>query len=453
MSSLYVLVLAAGQGTRMKSSLPKVLHPVAGRPLLECVLRAVTPLKPKGIGVVVGVGRDLVRETLAKRGWDNLHFAVQAQPKGSGHAVMMAKSWLQGKKGSLLVVYGDTPLLSSATLHRLAQHHAVSGHAATFLAMDLEDPSGYGRMVVDGEGLLARIVEDKDATPEERRITLVNSGVACWDIQKLTSVLSRIKPNNAKREYYLTDAAALLRNLGERVGVVRADHPEETHGINNRVDLSEVEAIWRRRILEHWMREGVTIVDPTTTYIDSEVVLAADVKILPGTMLQGATHVETGCEIGPYSILESAWVKSGAKVGPFARLRPGTVIEKDARIGNFVEVKKSRIGPRSKINHLSYIGDAEVGQDVNVGAGTITCNYDGFKKHATRIDDGVFVGSNANLVAPVRVGKGVIIAAGSTITEDVQAGALVLARSKQIVKAGWAKKYRSKAGRNHGAGH
>ncbi len=382
MKSLYVLVLAAGQGSRMKSELPKVLHP--------------------------GVGREVVQKELAARGWAKLHYVIQDKPKGSGHAVIMAKSWLKPKRGSLLVVYGDTPLLTSQTLQRLVDHHAVSGNAATFLAMDVPDPSGYGRMILDAQGYLERIVEDKDAAPHERTITLVNSGVACWDIQMLLEVLPRLKPNNAKREYYLTDAAALLRNIGGRVGVVRARNPDETHGINTRVDLARAEAIFRQRILEHWMREGVTILDPATTYIDVEVELQPDSRLWPGTILRGATRIGTHCEIGPYTILESAVVKDGARVGPFAR------------------------------------GDAQVGKGVNVGAGTITCNYDGYSKSQTIIEDGVFVGSNANLVAPVRLGHGAIIAAGSTITEDVKPNALVVARTRQIAKEGWAKDFHSK---------
>src|SRR5258708_8919141 len=325
----------------MKCELPKVLHAVAGRPLLEHVLKTSSALRAKGLGVVLGVGRDVVEKELAGRGWAKLHYVIQDKPKGSGHAVIMAKSWLKPKRGSLLVVYGDTPLLTSQTLQRLVDHHAVSGNAATFLAMDVPDPSGYGRLILDAQGYLERIVEDKDAAPHERTITLVNSGVACWDIQMLLEVLPRLKPNNAKREYYLTDAAALLRNIVGRVGWVRARNPDETHGINTRVDLARAEAIFRQRILEHWMREGVTILDPATTYIDVEVELQPDSRLWPGTILRGATRIGTHCELAPYTILESAVVKDGARVGPFARLRPGTVIEQNAHVGNFVAIKKS----------------------------------------------------------------------------------------------------------------
>jgi bifunctional UDP-N-acetylglucosamine pyrophosphorylase / glucosamine-1-phosphate N-acetyltransferase len=450
MSALYVLVLAAGQGSRMKSAMPKVLHPVAGRPLLEHVLRSVQPLKPKEIGVVLGVGREAVKTALDARGWSKLHIAVQAKPQGSGHAVMMAKNWLRGKKGSLLIVYGDTPLLTSETLRRLADHHALTGHAGTFLAMDLADPAGYGRMILDRDGLLEKIVEDKDATPSERAVTLVNSGLVCWDIARLLDALPQLRNNNAKREYYLTDCAAILRRSGQRIGVVTAPDPDETYGVNTRVDLARAEALYRRRILNRWMLSGVTIVDPETTYIDDTAELAPDCRIWPGSIIQGASHIGSGCEIGPYTIVEDAAVGEGARVGPFARLRPGTVIEKDARVGNFVETKKTRLGAGSKVNHLTYLGDAEIGRGVNIGAGTITCNYDGFSKARTVIEDDVFVGSNANLVAPVRLGRGAIIAAGSTVTEDVPAGALALARSRQVAKAGWAKEFRQKnKGKKH----
>lgn len=262
------------------------------------------------------------------------------------------------------------------------------------------------------------------------------------------AVLPRIKADNAKREYYLTDAAALLRHLGGRVGVVRAKDPDETHGVNTRLDLARAERIYRQRILEHWMHEGVTIVDPASTYIDAEAVIHPDTRLWPGTIIQGASRVGSGCEIGPYTILENAVVKDGARIGPFARLRPGSVIEGDARIGNFVEIKKSTIGHGSKVNHLTYLGDAQVGKDVNVGAGTITCNYDGYAKHPTWIEDGVFIGSNANLVAPVRLGKGVIVGAGSTITEDVKPNALAVARTRQVVIPDGAKTYRTKREKN-----
>jgi len=442
--NLSILMLAAGQGTRMKSVLPKVLHPAAGRPLVEHVLRAAQGLNPDRMAAVLGFGRDQVQKTLIERGWKNLDVVVQPQPRGSGHAVLMAKKWLSRRRGTLLIVYGDTPLLTTETLKQLVQTHQKSGNAGTFLTMEVANPTGYGRMVLDSRGHVERIVEHKDASPEELAITCVNSGVVCWEIGPLLKALPKLKPNNAKREYYLTDVAAILRDMGLSVGVQNAADPDETQGVNHRGELAQAEATLRRRILNYWMQAGVSIIDPATTYIDAEAELDTDVILYPGTMIRGKSRVASFAEIGPYTILEDAVVESHAKVGPFARLRPGTVVGEKARVGNFVEIKKSRLGRGSKANHLTYLGDADVGQDVNIGAGTITCNYDGYRKSATRLADNVFVGSNTNLVAPVTVGKGAIIAAGSTITEDVPADALALARSRQVLKEKWAYEFRKK---------
>jgi bifunctional UDP-N-acetylglucosamine pyrophosphorylase/glucosamine-1-phosphate N-acetyltransferase len=442
MSALSVMVLAAGQGTRMKSATPKVLHPVCGKPLLEHVLSAVEGLKPRSIAVVVGVGRNQVMDVLGRR--KSVEFVIQKEQRGSGHAVLMGRSWLKRQRGALLVVYGDTPLLTTGTLEALVKEHGRSRNAATFLAMDMADPTGYGRMILDAQGAVERIVEHKDATPEERAVRLANSGVACWDVKQLLKALPKLRPNNAKREYYLTDAAAFLRQAGGRVGVQRAADAGETQGINNRLELSQAESFFRRQILERWMRDGVTIVDPGTTYIDAEVELAPDTTIFPGTMILGKSRVASFCELGPYSVIDDAIVEEGAKVGPFARLRPGTVLGKGVRVGNFVEIKKSRIGVGSKVNHLTYLGDAELGRNVNIGAGTITCNYDGFKKSLTRIADGAFIGSNSNLVAPVQVGREAIIAAGSTITHNIPAGSLAVARPRELIKEKWAYEFRKK---------
>lgn len=440
----FVLVLAAGEGTRMMSATPKVLHPVVGRPLLEHVLTSVAELHPRRIAVIVGVGRDSVKKTLKDHGWKQLDFVVQDKPRGSGHAVLKARPWLRSKKGTLLVVYGDTPLLTSATLRRLIEHHESSGHAATFLTMDMARPAGYGRMILDSEGTLERIVEDRDASENERRVTLVNSGVACWDISLLLKILAQLRPNNTKHEYYLTDGAALLRAGGERVGIFSTEDVTETQGVNTRVDLAEAESLWRRRILERWMLAGVTVVDPATTYVDWDAQLMPDTRLWPGTVIQGATRIGSHCEIGPYTVIEDSIIKEGARIGPFARVRPGSVIDQEARVGNFVEVKKSRIGKGSKVNHLSYVGDTQAGDRVNVGAGTITCNYDGRVKHTTVIENDVFIGSNSNLVAPVRVGRGATVAAGSTVTQNVPAGSLAIARCRQVVKKGWVPKWRQR---------
>jgi len=428
----------------MKSATPKVLHPVCGKSLLGHVLGAVEGLKPQSTAVVVGVGRDQVVKAFEAQQHKNFEFVVQKEQRGSGHAVLMARSWLKRRRGSLLVVYGDTPLLTTATLRALVKEHHRSGNAATFLAMDVADPTGYGRMILDEGGAVERIVEHKDATPEERAVRLVNSGVACWDVKQLLKALPKLRPNNAKREYYLTDAAALLRQAGGRVGVQRAADAGETQGINNRLELSQAEHFLRRQILERWMREGVTLVDPATTYIDAQVELAPDVTIFPGTVIRGKSRIASFCELGPYTVIDDAVVEAGAKVGPFARLRPGAVVGAGAHVGNFVELKKTRLGRGSKVNHLTYLGDTLVGEGANIGAGTITCNYDGFRKSQTVIEAGAFIGSNTNLVAPVRVGRGAITGAGSTITKNVPADALAIERSRQLIKEKWAYEFRKK---------
>jgi bifunctional UDP-N-acetylglucosamine pyrophosphorylase/glucosamine-1-phosphate N-acetyltransferase len=450
---LSVLVLAAGEGTRMKSSLPKVLHLLAGRSLLEHVLASVQGLHPKAVGIVVGIGKEQVRQRLHEGGWKRLELITQHRPRGSGHAVMQAAAWLRRHRGTLLIVYGDTPLLTTATLQALVDQHRSSGHAATFLGMELRDPSGYGRMIVGSDGLLERIMEDRDASEDERAVTFVNSGVACWEADALLDVLPQLQPNNVKKEYYLTDAVALLRQRQRPVGVARAPDPCETQGVNTRSELAQVGRLYRQRLLEQWMQAGVTVVDPETTYLDWNVALKPDTTLWPGTVIQGPSQIGAHCQIGPYTTIESSVVKDGACVGPFAHIRPGSLIEEGAHIGNFVEVKKSRIGKGSKANHLTYLGDARVGSRVNVGAGTITCNYDGFAKHQTVIADDVFIGSNSNLVAPIRLGRGALIAAGSTITEDVPADSLGIARSPQESKAGWAEAWRRRMRASPRAGH
>jgi bifunctional UDP-N-acetylglucosamine pyrophosphorylase/glucosamine-1-phosphate N-acetyltransferase len=443
-SELFVLVLAAGKGTRMKSSVPKVLHEVAGRSLLEYVLSAARKLRPAEIGVVLGEGRDQVQKSLLEHGWKKITFITQKEQLGTGHAVMQARSWLKKKKGVLLVVYGDTPLLTAESLKKLLEHHASAANAATFLAMDIPDPFGYGRIMLDESGLISRIVEEKDAAVQEKKITLVNSGVACWNVERLLPVLSRLRADNAKKEYYLTDAAMLLRRDGHPVGVAVTSDPEETHGVNSRVDLARAEKLCRRRINACFMLQGVTMQDPESAFIDIQAAIEPDTRIGPGVVIKGNSKIGPGCDIRAYSIIEDSVVKAGAKIGPFAHLRAGSFIEEDAHIGNFVETKKTRVGRGSKANHLTYLGDTKLGEGVNIGAGTITCNYDGFLKSKTVLEDDVFVGSNSNLVAPVRVGRGAIIGAGSTITENVPPDSLALERAVQVTKREWAARYRKK---------
>lgn len=428
----------------MKSDLPKVLHPIAGRPMVEHVLSQVTRLKPQKVAVVVGVQAERIRQALMENGWNHLTYIRQSRPLGSGHAVREALPWLRRQDDAVLVLYGDAPLLKASTLQELISAHKASGNAATFLTMDLACPTGYGRIQLDPEGFVERIIEERDATPEERLITLVNSGVACWQARALAGALPLLANQNAKKEYYLTDAAALLRQRGHRVGLVRCAHPEEATGVNTRVELATAEGVMRQRILQRWMEEGVTIQDPATTRIESEVVIGRDTLLLPGTILEGRTRIGKGCRIGPYVVLESSTVEDGARVGPFAHIRPGSVIRRNARVGNFVELKNARLGAGARANHLTYLGDAEIGAETNVGAGTITCNYDGYSKHRTTIGRKVFVGSDVSLVAPVRVGEGAVIAAGSTITEDVPPGALAIARERQLNKTGWVAKWKSR---------
>ena len=440
----------------MKSKIPKVLHEAAGRPLLEHVLETVKSLKPRNIGVVVGHEAERVSQFLRSSGIQTSHFR-QRKLLGSGDAVKQAASWIRRQKGDLLVLCGDTPLLRAETLKDLAYVHRQSGRAATVLSADVADPTHYGRIVRLLDGSLDRIVEEKDANEEIRRIREINTGVYAFSAPALVSALPRLKSENAKGEYYLTDVVQILRENGASVGAHLCPDAEEALGVNRRRDLAEAEAVLRRRLIERWMDEGVTFIDPAQTYLGSEVKIGSDTVIYPGTHLVGRVTVGEGCRIGPFAYVEDsilgdrvelvasfakgARVSSGAKIGPFSRLREGAVIGAGAHIGNFSEIKKSRVGRDAKVNHLSYIGDAALGDKVNIGAGTITCNYDGVRKNRTVIGSGSFIGSNVNLVAPVTVGKDVVIGAGSTITHSVPDGALALERSEQLIRKGWTKKH------------
>jgi bifunctional UDP-N-acetylglucosamine pyrophosphorylase/glucosamine-1-phosphate N-acetyltransferase len=452
---LSVLILAAGLGTRMKSKTPKVLHRVAGRSLIEHVFGALAPLKARSVGVVVGHEAAQVTQFLSSL---NLRasFFRQKRLLGSGDAVRQAASWLKKQKGDVLVLCGDSPLLRPETLKALVGTHRASSRAATVLTSELPDAGHYGRIVRRADDSVERIVEAKDASPEVLQIREFNSGVYCFDAQALVLALPRLKADNAKGEYYLTDVIQILRESGSSVGAHLCPDAEEALGVNRRRDLAEAESILRRRIVEYWMDEGVTFIDPSQTYVSAQARIGSDTVIYPGTHLAGRVRVGEGCRIGPFAYLEDsvlgddvefiasfakgAKVKSGVRVGPFSRLREGAVIEEGAHIGNFSEIKKSRVGKGSKVNHLSYIGDTLLGEGVNVGAGTITCNYDGVRKNRTVIGKGSFIGSNVNLVAPVTVGKDVVVGAGSTITRSVPDGALVIERASQVIKKGWTRK-------------
>jgi bifunctional UDP-N-acetylglucosamine pyrophosphorylase/glucosamine-1-phosphate N-acetyltransferase len=453
-SVIHVVILAAGQGTRMKSQVPKVLHPIAGRPMVEHVLDAAAAVAPATVTVVVGHSGHLVRERLAGR--PNLGFAVQEPQLGTAHALQQVEPLLAGKSGTLILLSGDVPLLTGKTLEKLLHAHASAGAAATVLTALVERPYGYGRIVrVDGQ--IARIVEERDASPAERQVREINSGIYAFDLAPLFDALRGIASQNSQGEFYLTDLVGIYRRRKLPVETLVVDHPEEIRGINSRTELAEVSAHVKQNKNEELMAAGVTIVDPATTYIDPRVDIGADTVIHPGVVIEGSSRIGRACEIqahvrladvvvgdrvniNSFCVIVESEIASGASVGPFVHIRPATVVGEDAKVGNFVELKKTSLGARSKVNHLSYVGDATVGADVNVGAGTITCNYDGEKKSQTIIEDGAFIGSDSQLIAPVRIGKGAYVGAGSSITQDVPAGALGIARSRQSNVEGWAER-------------
>jgi bifunctional UDP-N-acetylglucosamine pyrophosphorylase/glucosamine-1-phosphate N-acetyltransferase len=458
-NDLHVVILAAGKGTRMKSRLPKVLHTLAGLPIIEHVLRTARPLQAAETVVVVGHSGEAVREALSKH--TNLKFAVQSPQLGTGHAVQQTESILRGRTGSLLLLYGDVPLLQASTLSRLLEHHRESRAMATVLTAEFDDPYGYGRIVRDSAGRLIRIVEERDASREERSIREINSGIYAFALEPLFDTLANLGADNVQGEYYLTDLVAAYRARDLRLETVLVEDPAELRGVNTRVDLAELgEAIWarkRRRV----MFDGVTLEHPATTFIDEDVTIGPDTIVGPGVILNGQTTVGAGCRIHAgvrvtgstiadevaildHSVIVKSSIAARASIGPFAHVRPGTAIAEDAHVGSFVELKNTRFGKRSKAGHLAYLGDASIGDDVNIGAGTITVNYDGERKHQTVIEDGAFVGSDSQLVAPVTVGKNAFVAAGSSITEDVPPDALALARARQVVKPGWVTSKRAK---------
>jgi bifunctional UDP-N-acetylglucosamine pyrophosphorylase/glucosamine-1-phosphate N-acetyltransferase len=447
------LILAAGKGTRMKSARAKVLHPALGVPMLEHVVRALTAAGADPVTVVVGHQAEAVEAAFAGRG---LGFVRQDPPQGTGHAVQTARASFAGHPDrTLLVVNGDLPLLRTETLAALMAAHRKGGSAATLLTVDLDDPGAYGRVLRDASGGVRAIVEAKDASPEEARVREINAGLYAFEVGPLMGVLDKLRPQNAQGEYYLTDVVALLRDAGKTVAAFKAGDPGEALGVNNIAELTETSRLLRQRRVEELMAAGASIEDPASTHIGLDAVVEADAVIRPYTFLEGRTIVRSGASVGPFArivdseigpgaqildhcLLKECVVGAGASVGPFAHIRPESHIGDKAKVGNFVELKKTRLGAGSKAPHLSYIGDATVGAGVNIGAGTITCNYDGTHKHPTRIEAGAFIGSNSTLVAPVTVGEGAYVGAGSAVTEDVPAGALALGRARQVMKAGWA---------------
>ena len=451
------IVLAAGQGKRMKSKLYKVLHAVCGKPMVEHALDAVKGASVERAVVVVGHGAEAVKEKLG----DRAEYVLQEKQLGTGHAIRQAEPLLGNEDGITIVTCGDTPLVTSGTLKALIDYHAETGAAATILTANVDDPSGLGRIVRGDDGSVLRIVEQKDCRPEEAAIAEINTGTYCFDNRKLFSALGEVKNDNAQGEYYLTDVIGILRERGERIAASVCDDPAEAIGVNDRIALGEAERLMRARINAAHQANGVTIVDAANTYIEANVTIGADTIVYPGTLLRGTTSIGSDCAIGPsadlkdtvvgdgttirQSVAEGAELGEGCNVGPFAYLRPGTKLASRVKIGDFVEIKNSSIGEDSKVPHLSYVGDAIVGTGVNIGCGAITANYDGHNKSTTEIGDNAFIGSNVNLIAPVRVGNGAYVVAGSTITSNVPDNDLAIARERQVNKPGYAEKIRSRA--------
>ncbi|MCP9774675.1 bifunctional UDP-N-acetylglucosamine diphosphorylase/glucosamine-1-phosphate N-acetyltransferase GlmU [Cyanobium sp. WAJ14-Wanaka] len=444
---LAVAVLAAGKGTRMKSDLPKVLQPLAGATLVERVLSSCQHLAPERRILIVGHQAAKVEQSLAKLA--GLEFVLQQPQNGTGHAVQQLLNPLQGFGGDLLVLNGDVPLLRPETLEQLLGQHRSSGAAVTLLTARLEDPSGYGRVFANQNGAVSQIIEHRDCSDEQRLNNLTNAGIYCFNWQKLAEVLPHLTTDNDQGELYLTDSVALLQPAMH----MEVADPDEINGINDRLQLSQCEAVFQERLKRHWMAEGVSFVDPASCTLSENCRLGRDVVIEPQCHLRGSTVVGDGCRIGPgtflenaslganvsvlYSVIREAVVGDNCAIGPYAQLRPGTKLETGCHIGNFVEIKNSQLGEGVKVNHLSYIGDADLGERVNVGAGTITANYDGVQKHRTVIGSGSKTGANSVLVAPITLGSNVTVGAGSTITKDVPSGALALGRSKQVIKTDW----------------
>jgi len=456
--NLSVVILAAGRGKRMNSRKPKVLHEILGRPMLRYVIDTVKPLRPQNLIVVIGNGAEAVRNEIND---SDVSFVLQKELLGTGDALATAQKSLKGFEGALLVLNGDCPLITTKTLKELLKNHKRSRNALSFLSFIDDSLSGYGRIMRDKGGKVIGIVEDKHATQEERRrLKELNGGVYVMEPEAL-NYLKRIRKNASSGEYYLTDIVNIVSKEGGKLDACNSS-PEEIRGINSRDDLHEVSKIINRKNISKWMKKGVTFINPETSVVHSSVSIGRDSVIHPNTYLEGKTSIGEECVIyqgtricdsllgngvtvKDSTLIEESRVASGAVIGPFAHLRPKSDIGRDVKIGNFVEIKSARIGDRTKASHLTYLGDSEVGKDVNIGAGTITCNYDGEKKYKTVIESGAFIGSDSQLVAPVKIGRGAYVAAGSTVTQDVPAGALSISRTRQKNLEGWAKKRRKKA--------
>ncbi|ARV96981.1 MULTISPECIES: bifunctional UDP-N-acetylglucosamine diphosphorylase/glucosamine-1-phosphate N-acetyltransferase GlmU [Bacillus] len=456
MDKRFAVVLAAGQGTRMKSKLYKVLHPVCGKPMVEHVVDEALKLSLSKLVTIVGHGAEEVKKQLG----DKSEYALQAEQLGTAHAVKQAQPFLADEKGVTIVICGDTPLLTAETMEQMLKEHTQREAKATILTAVAEDPTGYGRIIRSENGAVQKIVEHKDASEEERLVTEINTGTYCFDNEALFRAIDLVSNDNAQGEYYLPDVIEILKNEGETVAAYQTGNFQETLGVNDRVALSQAEQFMKERINKRHMQNGVTLIDPMNTYISPDAVIGSDTVIYPGTVIKGEVQIGEDTIIGPHteimnsaigsrtvikqSVVNHSKVGNDVNIGPFAHIRPDSVIGNEVKIGNFVEIKKTQFGDRSKASHLSYVGDAEVGTDVNLGCGSITVNYDGKNKYLTKIEDGAFIGCNSNLVAPVTVGEGAYVAAGSTVTEDVPGKALAIARARQVNKDDYVKNIHKK---------
>lgn len=453
MTEKYAVILAAGQGTRMKSKLYKVLHPVCGKAMVDHVLTQLERVGIDQIVTVVGHGADQVKQLLGGR----TTYALQAEQLGTGHAVMQAEDVLGQKDGITLVTCGDTPLFTAETFKQLFAYHEQQGAAATVLTAHTDQPFGYGRIIRDAAGTVAKIVEQKDATPEEAAVQEINTGVYCFNNQELFAALHQLSNDNAQGEYYLTDVIGILKQAGKQVGAFQMDDFTESMGVNDRVALANATRVMQQRINTRHMQNGVTMIDPATTYIDADVQIGNDTVIEPGVVLKGKTSIGSDCVIGAHSeirdsviedgvtvtasFLENAVMHKDSNIGPYSHLRPKAEIGVGVHIGNFCEVKNAQIGQNTKVGHLTYVGDATLGKEINIGCGTVFVNYDGMNKHHTNVGDYSFIGSGSNIIAPVEIGDHAYVAAGSTITDDVAPHDMGIARGRQVNKKGYYDRY------------
>ncbi|MDP4093800.1 MAG: bifunctional UDP-N-acetylglucosamine diphosphorylase/glucosamine-1-phosphate N-acetyltransferase GlmU [Bacillota bacterium] len=449
MEQLTAVILAAGEGKRMKSKNAKCSHKICGKPMVEWVYRAVQGAGSQKSAIIVGHKAEQIKEILG----DKAEYACQDKQLGTGHAVMQAGDFLKDKDGTVIVLCGDAPLITEETLKKTLDYHKENNNSATVITAIEDDPTGYGRIIRNSQSFVSGIIEHRDASPEQRSIKEINSGMYCFNTKLLLEALKELSNDNDQGEYYLTDTIGILLGKGYKVGAFTVSNPDEVLGINDRIQLAQASDIMKRRILDGFMKSGATIIDPASTYIDADSEIGIDTVIYPGTIIEGKSIIGEDCIIGPNSRLVNSIIENGAEVnnsvvlesrvgqethvGPFAYIRPGSVIGSKVKIGDFVEVKKSVIGDGTKVSHLTYVGDSEVGKGVNLGCGVVTVNYDGSKKYKTTIGDGAFIGCNVNLVSPVNVGDNAYIAAGSTITEDVPGNALAVARERQVNKEDW----------------